>query len=93
MPSTYMGVQLRPWPPSLTKNSAASLVGLPVRSQSASRKWRKEINAYAHVLEELILNCLLIQSAVSPFLSGAWLRIADSIFPAATIRSRLTACV
>ena len=31
-------------------------------------------------LEEVILNCLPIQSAVSPFLSGAWLRIAVSIF-------------
>src|SRR6266496_79994 len=29
-------------------------------------------------------------SAVSPFLSGARLRIADSIFPAAIMRSRLT---
>jgi len=39
------------------------------------------------------LNCLPIQSAVSPFLFGAWLRIAVSIFPAATMRSRLTAWV
>jgi len=44
---------------------------LPVRSQSASRKWHKEINAYARVLEELILNYLPIQSALSPFLFGA----------------------
>ncbi len=36
---------------------------------------------------------LPIQSAVSPFLSGAWLRIAVSIFPAAIMRSRLTAWV
>jgi hypothetical protein len=55
--------------------------------------WRKETNAYVYDLEELILNRLPIQSAVSPFLSGAWLRIAVSIFPAATMRSRLTAWV
>ena len=65
----------------------------PVRSQSASRTRCKDTNAYVHVLEQLILNCLPFQSAVSPFLSGAWLRIAVSIFPAATMRSRLTAWV
>jgi hypothetical protein len=42
-----------------------------VRSQSASRMWYKETNAYVHILEELIFNCLPIQSVDSPFLSGA----------------------
>jgi len=37
--------------------------------------------AYVHVLEELILSRLPIQSALSPFLSGAWLRITRNMFP------------
>jgi len=73
--------------------ASVSTPHLSVRSQSASRKWCKETNGHVHVLEELILNCLPIQSAVSPLLSGAWLRIAVSIFPAAAMRSRLTAWV
>jgi hypothetical protein len=60
----------------IPKNLDESPCASPVRSQSASRTWYKETNAYVHVLEELISNCLPIQSAVSPFLSGAWLRIA-----------------
>ena len=55
----------------ILKNLRDPRHGIPVRSQSASRRWRKEIDAYVHVLEELTLNCLPIQSAVSPFLSGA----------------------
>jgi hypothetical protein len=60
---------------------------LSVRSRSASGTWRKETKAYVCDLEGLILNCLSIQSAVSPFLSGAWLRIAVGIFPAMAKRS------
>ena len=77
----------------IPKNLDESPCASAVRSQSASRTWCKETNGYVTVLEELILNSLPIQSAVSPFLSGAWLRIAVSIFPAATMRSRLTAWV
>ena len=43
--------------------------------------------------EELSSDGVVSQSAPSPFLSGAWLRIAVNISPAATMRSRLTAWV
>jgi hypothetical protein len=62
-------VQLRPWPPSFQSTCMTYPGDPPVRSQSAPGRWHKEINAYVHVLEELILNCLAIQSAVSTFLS------------------------
>ena len=63
-----------------------------VRSQSAGTRV-KRLMPYVYDLEEAILICIPTQSALSPFLSVAWLRIAVSIFPAATMRSRLTAWV
>ena len=83
--------------PSLATIIPKNLFELPGTGFSplSVRIWnaRKKTDADVYDLEEPILVCIPSQSAVSPFLPGAWLRIAVSIFPAATMRSRLTAWV
>jgi hypothetical protein len=70
-------VKLRPWP---SYFQSTYIIYLSVLRPLSVRFW-KGTNAYVDLPEELISNCLPIQSALGPFLSGAWLRIAVNIFP------------
>jgi len=76
-----------------SKNLADSHLAFPVRFQSAYFSARSgSVPAYDDG-EELKIELPLAQSAFSPLLSAAWLKIAVSIAPAAAMRSSLTLCV
>ena len=82
-------VQLRPWPPHFKE--LGGIASCPLSSLSV-----RYFSARSHSVpgyddgEGLKLALPLIQSAFSPLLSAAWLKIAVSIAPAAAMRSALT---
>ena len=74
----------------IIKDLAESRLALPVRSQSAIFR-RDPVRFLATVMmKNLKIELPLAQSAFSPLLSAAWLKIAVSIAPAAAMRSSLT---
>src|ERR1700730_7241507 len=82
-------VQLRPWPPHFKAVSGIASCPpspLPVRYFSARSG---SVPGYDDG-EGLKLELPLAQSAFSPLLSPAWLKIAVSIAPAAAMRSSVT---
>jgi hypothetical protein len=71
-------------------NLAESRLALPVRSQSAIFR-RDPVRFLATMMvKNLKIELPLAQSAFSPLLSAAWLKIAVSIAPAAAMQSSLT---
>src|ERR1700730_8153387 len=81
-------VQLRPWPPCFKELSGiASCPPSPLSGRYFSAR-SGSLPGYDHG-EGLNLDLPLAQSAFSPLLSAAWLKIAVSIAPAAAMRSSL----
>jgi hypothetical protein len=73
-----------------SKNLAESGLALPVRSQSAVFPRDPFRFLATMMVKDLNSKYLSSQSALSPLLSAAWLKIAVSIAPAAAMRSSLT---
>ena len=73
----------------ILKNLAESRLAFPVRSQSAIFRDDPVRFLITMMLKDLDSHCLA-QSAFSPLLSAAWLKMAVSMAPAAAMRSSLT---
>jgi hypothetical protein len=82
-------VQLRPWPPHF--KGFSGIASCP-SSQLSVRYFSVRPGSLPGYddCEGLKLELPLAQSAFSPLLAAAWLKIAVSIFPAAAMRSSLT---
>ena len=74
----------------ISKQLTESRLALPVRSQSAIFRRDPVRFLAAMMVKNLKIELPLAQSAFSPLLSAAWLKIAVSIAPAAAMRSSLT---